>query len=116
MPQLRIVTNLPKDAIPPDFLMEATQVFQATIGKPMKYISVCVMPGQLMTFSGTDDPCALMHIGSIGKLGVEENKQLSAIIFKLIKEKLNIDGTRAYLTFHDQERSEVGYNGNTFAQ
>lgn len=50
-----------------------------------------------MTFAGTDEPCALLHIGSIGKLGVEENKKISAIIFKFIKEELNIDGTRQVL-------------------
>ena len=60
----------------------------------LQYISVCVMPDQMMSFAGTEEPCALMHIGSIGKLGVEENKKLSEIIFKLIKEKLNIEGTR----------------------
>ena len=47
-----------------------------------------------MSFAGTEEPCALMHIGSIGKLGVEENKKLSEIFFKLIKDKLNIEGTR----------------------
>ena len=36
MPQLRIVTNVPKDAIPENFLMEATTIFQAAINKPMK--------------------------------------------------------------------------------
>ncbi len=60
----------------------------------LQYISVCVMPGQMMSFAGTEDPCALMEIGSIGKLGVEENKTLSEIFFKLIKDKLNIEGTR----------------------
>ena len=53
-----------------------------------------VTPGQMMTFGGTQEPCALMNIGSIGNLGVEDNKRISAIIFKLIKEKLNIEGTR----------------------
>ncbi len=57
-------------------------------------MSVCVQPDQMMTFSGTDEPCALMWITSIGNLGVEENKKISAVIFKLIKDKLNIDGTR----------------------
>ena len=53
-----------------------------------------VVPDQMMTFAGTADPCALMYVGSIGKLGVEENKTISGILFKFIKEKLNIEGTR----------------------
>jgi phenylpyruvate tautomerase len=48
----------------------------------------------MMTFGGSTDPCALMHVGSIGKLGVQENKTISSVLFKFIKEKLNIEGTR----------------------
>jgi len=36
MPQLRIVTNVPKDEIPENFLAEVTTIFQAAINKPMK--------------------------------------------------------------------------------
>ena len=60
----------------------------------LQYISVCVVPDQMISFAGTEDPCALMHIGSIGKLGVEENKRMSEVFFKFIKDKLNIEGTR----------------------
>ena len=59
-----------------------------------QYVSVCLMPGQMMSFGGTEEPCALMSVGSIGKLGVEENKAISATLFKFIKEKLGIEGTR----------------------
>ena len=52
------------------------------------------MPDQMMSFGGTEDPCALMHIGSIGRLGVEENKKLSDVVFRFIKDKLGIEGTR----------------------
>lgn len=51
----------------------------------MQYISVMVVPDQLMCFGGTED---------LGNLGVEENKQISGIIFKFIREKLNIQGSR----------------------
>lgn len=60
----------------------------------IQYISVCVQAQQMMTFGGTTDPCALIEVMSIGKLGVEENKVLSKIIFDFIKEKLGIEGTR----------------------
>ena len=55
---------------------------------------MCVIPDSLMSFGGTAEPCASMHISSIGKLGVEENKALSTIMFAFIKDKLNIPGTR----------------------
>ena len=52
------------------------------------------MPDQLMSFGGTGEPCAQMSVMSIGNLGVEENKTISAALFTLIKEKLGIEGTR----------------------
>ena len=55
---------------------------------------MCVVPDAMMAFSGTTEPCALLNVMSIGKLGAEENKVISAAIFKLIKEKLGIEGTR----------------------
>ena len=67
----------------------------------MQYISVCVMPGQLMSFAGTCEPCALMHIGSIGKLGLQENKELSKLCFTFIKDKLGIEGTRYGRLLHE---------------
>ena len=59
-----------------------------------QYVCVFVQPQQMLTFGGTNDPCALIRVESIGKLGVEENKALSKTIFDFIKEKLGIEGTR----------------------
>ena len=36
MPTLRIFTNLKKEAFKEDFLLEASNTFQAAIGKPMQ--------------------------------------------------------------------------------
>ena len=60
----------------------------------LQTIAVCVVPDAMMTFSGTTEPCALLDVRAIGKIGAEENKVISAAIFKLIKEKLGIEGTR----------------------
>ncbi len=36
MPSLTIATNVPRDAIPKDFIKDAAEVFQQAIGKPIK--------------------------------------------------------------------------------
>lgn len=64
------------------------------IASLLQYICVCVMPDQMMSFGGSQDPCALMHVMSIGNLGVEENKRISDALFKFVKEKLKIEGNR----------------------
>ena len=55
---------------------------------------MCVIPDQLMSFAGTEELCALMSVVSVGHLGVEENKRITATLYKLIKDKLNVEGTR----------------------
>ncbi len=47
-----------------------------------------------MGFGGTRDPCAMVEVTSVGKLGIEENKSISKVVFDLIKSKLNIPNTR----------------------
>ena len=53
-----------------------------------------IIPDVQMGFGGTRDPCAMIEVNSIGKLGIEENKAISKAIFDLIKSKLNIPNTR----------------------
>ena len=44
MPQWMINTNVPRDAIPKDFVKEATDVFQQAIGKPIQVLcTICVI-------------------------------------------------------------------------
>ena len=47
-----------------------------------------------MAFGGTTDPCASIQVTSIGKLGVEENKAISKVVFDLIQTKLQIPDDR----------------------
>lgn len=68
-----------------------------------------------MSFGGTPEPCAYVTLMSIGRLGVEENKQHSkAIMCEL--EKLGIPPNRVYIHFQDAQPFEIGYNKTTFAE
>lgn len=93
-----------------------------------------------MGFGGTRDPCAMVEVTSVGKLGIEENKSISKVVFDLIKSKLNIPNTRykesgsvciyqscivnvlyfflfrAYVNFFDKKKHEIGYKGTTIAE
>lgn len=113
MPCLQITTNLSKAKIPDDFLQEASAVFQVAIGKPMQFVQVIVEPDVLMSFGGSTDPCASITITSVGKLGVEENKAISKVIYDLLDTKLGIPDNRAYITFFDKPKSEVGFMHTT---
>lgn len=61
---------------------------------PTQYIAVHVVPDQLMTFSGTSDPCALCSLHSIGKIGGAQNRNYSKLLCGLLSDRLHISPDR----------------------
>lgn len=61
---------------------------------PAQYIAVHVVPDQLMTFSGTSDPCALCSLHSIGKIGGAQNRNYSKLLCGLLSDRLHISPDR----------------------
>ncbi|KAK7085138.1 hypothetical protein SK128_000452 [Halocaridina rubra] len=116
MPQLEISTNIPKEKVTSDIILTLSKELTAAVGKPEQYITVRVLPDQLMSFGGTLEPCATAHIMSIGKLGIEENKAIAAKIFSAVEKLLGIPNDRMYILFNDQPSSNVGFKGTTFHQ
>lgn len=114
MPTFSLKTNVPKSKIPKDFVKNTADTVAKMLGKPKSYVVVHVVPDQLMSWGGTDDPCALLDILSIGKLGREENKKHSAVLSDYVGKHLGIDKDRMYITFHDADKAIIGYNGTTF--
>ncbi|XP_064460337.1 macrophage migration inhibitory factor homolog [Ornithodoros turicata] len=115
MPTLQINTNVLAKDIPKDFLKTTAEVVAKSLGKPLSYVVVHVHPEQMMSFGGTEEPCATANLYSIGRLGKEENIKHSAAIFKHVENTLGIKGNRMYINFFDLPASDVGYDGKTFA-
>jgi phenylpyruvate tautomerase len=59
-----------------------------------QYVCVHIRTDQMMTFSGTEDPCALVNLMSIGKLGVKENKSHTAVLMEKIEGALGVPQDR----------------------
>lgn len=114
MPILEIATNIPKEKVTSDIILNLSKELAAVIGKPEKFIVIRVLTDQLMSFIGSLDPCGTAVLKSIGNLGVEENKAISSKMFSFIKENLGIPDDRLYIQFVDMSTSEVGYKGTTF--
>ena len=115
MPFLQINTNVPKEKITEEFSLNLTQVMAETLNKPKDYCAVHILPGQFISFGGTNEPCAYITLMSIGRLGVEENKKHTQVIMAEL-EKLYIPPSRVYIYFQDVLPFEVGYNKTTFAE
>jgi phenylpyruvate tautomerase len=113
MPILQVFTNLPRSSIPDDLNVRLTKVLAQTLSKPESYCVVHIVPDQLLTWNGTNEPCAVVNLMSIGRLGVEENKKHSNAVMSELNQ-LGIPSTRMYISFVDPKPGDVGYNNSTF--
>ncbi|KAK6191622.1 hypothetical protein SNE40_003265 [Patella caerulea] len=67
-----------------------------------------------MIFGGSNEPCGTADLGSIGRLGIEENKVLAKTIGEFLENKLGLKQNRVYIRFIDISRTEIGFSGTTF--
>ncbi|XP_008927831.2 macrophage migration inhibitory factor-like [Manacus vitellinus] len=115
MPKFIVNTNISKDKIPEFFTGELTQQLSKALDKPAQYLAIQISPDQMMSFSGSTDPCAICFLYSIGKIGEQENKVYSKLLCDLLNKELKIPSERIYISFFNISPGNVGWNNNTFA-
>ncbi|XP_072019787.1 macrophage migration inhibitory factor-like [Amphiura filiformis] len=113
MPIFQIFTNVPKASLPDGFVGKCSDVWGGMIGKPKKYTCVNVLPDQMMSFAGTQEPCALVLARSIGKIGKDENKGYTEKLTELLGS-IGVAKNRMYVVFEDLPAENVGHDGTTF--
>ncbi|KAF5827738.1 Tautomerase/MIF superfamily [Dunaliella salina] len=99
---------------PDGLLKDLSTAVTTGIGKPEAYVCCTVTLDQPIIFGGTEDPAAFADIHSIGSIGGEKNKQISAKVAAVLEEKLGIPSNRFYMQFHDSAPSDFGFKGSTF--
>ncbi|KAG7261965.1 hypothetical protein CRUP_010595, partial [Coryphaenoides rupestris] len=97
MPMFTVNTNVARGAVPAAFLSEATEALAKALGKPSQYVAVRVNPDQMMMFGGTDAPCALCTLGSIGCISGSQRKY-SKLLSGLLTQHLAISPDRVYIS------------------
>ena len=68
-----------------------------------------------MSFGGTEDPCAFVQLLSLGKVGGEANRAISAGVAEIVEEGLGVSPDRCYLHIMDVPRTDFGFKADTFA-
>jgi len=114
MPLFQVTTNIPKSSVPSSYLKETTALLAKMLGKPESYCVASVIPDQMMMWGGEEGPCAIAVLMSIGKLGVQENKEYSRILSEHVQKQLGVSPDRMYIEFQDAQTSQLGYNRTTF--
>jgi Macrophage migration inhibitory factor (MIF) len=67
-----------------------------------------------MIFGGSDAPCALATLTSLGSINKANNESLSAELASVLGE-FGVESNRYYLNCFDVPRENCGYKGATFA-
>lgn len=116
MPILSVKTNVKASDVPADFKSKATDVVAKTLGKPVSYVAIHIEPDQNMSFGGTDEPTALCDLVSIGGITVEANKKHSKAIMDFLEKTLKVESSRVYISFKDESKANIGFQGTTFHQ
>ncbi|ETN81531.1 hypothetical protein RB195_008732 [Necator americanus] len=115
MPVFQLSTNVSQSKVTPELLKQISSLVARILHKPESYVCVHVVADQSMTFAGTDDPCAVGSLKSIGGVGGSQNNSHAKALFALIKDHLEIEGNRMYIEFVDIGAGDIAYNGRTFA-
>ncbi|XP_028764505.1 macrophage migration inhibitory factor homolog [Neltuma alba] len=115
MPCLNLSTNVSLDGVDTSaILSEATSSLAKLIGKPEAYVMVVLKGSVPISFGGNEQPAAYGELVTIGGLGPDENKKLSAAISSILETKLSVPKSRFFLKFYGSKGSEFGWNGSTF--
>ncbi|KAH7646653.1 macrophage migration inhibitory factor-like protein 1 [Dermatophagoides farinae] len=76
--------------------------------------SISVLPNQLITFGGTNEPCALVSLQSIGNISADENRESCRRIFDHLQNELNISSKRVFINYIDLAAYNVAWNGRIY--
>ena len=112
-PSLTIVTNV-KVTDKPSLLTKCSAIVSRCLAKPESFVAIAVIDETHMLWGGSNDPCAICTLNSLGAINQENNGKVQAQLTEVLAE-FDILPTRIYTTFNDIARSNMGYDGRTFA-
>lgn len=114
MPLLTIQANIAiDDARQAELIKQASALVSDQLSKSEKYVMVNLQDNQPMLFAGTDSPCALLRLKSIG-LPEDRTAEISNALCALVASEIDIPPDRIYIEFTNAERHMWGWNSATF--
>ncbi|KAJ2518451.1 hypothetical protein H4217_003327 [Coemansia sp. RSA 1939] len=111
MPLCNIITNVQAHNAKA-LSIKASALVAELLSKPQSYVLSMVTHNSSLTFGGTDEPTACLHIWSIGSVGGDKNRPLFAGITKLVADELGIKPSRINIYTRDVDISDYGINGD----
>jgi phenylpyruvate tautomerase len=118
-PTQNFLSLISRPAVPGDrvksseIIAELSKTIALCTKKPESYVLIRLGTDQQMSFAGTEEPCCLGELISIGGYG-GRNAEISAMVMAIVEKHLGISSARFYLKFTAPEGHEIGWKGATF--
>lgn len=114
MPYLLVQTNAHEDRIKREiFLKDATAAVAEMTGKPAEKVMVGLQTDMAMSFGGSEETCAFVHLKSLG-LPPADTGKYTAILCDLMEKTFHIRQNRVFVQLSDHPRAQWGCDGKTF--
>ena len=114
MPYLLIQTNQAVSTENSQSLMQrASKTVAEILGKSENYVMVNLQDSACMTFAGTTEPAAFLHLKSLG-LPEASTTDYSTALCGMLEQELGISPDRIFINFSSPERHMWGWNNKTF--
>jgi phenylpyruvate tautomerase PptA (4-oxalocrotonate tautomerase family) len=112
MPLLRVQTSAQVDeGARQGLLLALSKKIAEILGKPEAYVMVVLEPGTPMSMAGSVDPAAFFDVRSVGEIGADTAKQLSAELSGVIGSTLGIKTDRIFGNFAGWQGGLWAYSG-----
>ncbi|CAD5232408.1 unnamed protein product [Bursaphelenchus xylophilus] len=114
MPVIEVRTNLKKEEIPAGFLKRLSDK-GVELTKTQESLMVAQLDSdRVMSFAGTEEPCAVVTLRCIGV--IKDPEQIHVIadeVNKFISKELGIKPERFYTLYNELAADDVAYTGLT---
>ncbi|KAJ0393568.1 hypothetical protein ATCC90586_007027 [Pythium insidiosum] len=116
MPFVKVSTNVARASVNADSTLKAlSKSLSEALDRPEPYVMVQLELGQDMLMAGSTEPCAFIHIRSIGKIDTERNPKTVAALTATVATALHVPADRIFVNLDDIAPNNWGHNGNTIA-
>lgn len=116
MPGITINTNVKLSAEQHEALLKRlSKSVSEAVAKPEEFIMIGINDGCALMFGGSTEPCAMCDSASIGKIDLEHNTKVSAVLADALHAICGISKDRYYCSFTDFTRENMGFHGATVA-
>ncbi|MCB9989413.1 MAG: hypothetical protein H6868_08815 [Rhodospirillales bacterium] len=114
MPYLLVQTNAHEGLVKKEiFLKDATSAVAEMTGKPAEKVMIGLQTDIAMSFGGSEETCAFVHLKSLGLPPADAPRYVAALC-DLLEQSLHIHPNRVFVQLSDHPRNLWGSDSVTF--